>query len=414
MTNTPIGTKWVEAPSARGGRGSQREASQKSQGPALSVPGWGRYLLDLARSTGSAAGGPSSARLSSLFFCTRAPVQGKIPSVSDFHTPVLPDEVVASFAPALEGPSDGASRGERTVVDLTCGGGGHSALLLQRFSPTRQLVVDRDQEALNHAREKLSALARAQGTELVLKHARFSQLPEILDDLSAQNPGWSQPHVIFADIGVSSHQLDEGTRGFSFRQDAPLDMRMDSSRGETAAELLARSTVEQIARILRELGQEPDALRIARALCAQLPTTTTQLAELVTESMSAVGRRKLGKRVHPATRTFQALRIAVNHELEELDSLLELAPARLAPGGRLGIISFHSLEDGKIKRRFRGLSRAESPPSSLPIPASELPQAPFLLPPIYGRGIDAQSSEVQANPRARSARLRVLQRRETP
>lgn len=358
------------------------------------------------------------ARLHCFFFAPETLSWEKDPQVSGFHTPVLPEQVVASFAPALdpqadlaqEPPKGNISTPGQTFVDLTCGGGGHSALILERFRPSLHLVVDRDQDALQHARPRLEALAAQHGIQIAFEHARFSELASILDRLSQQDPRWASPQAIFADIGVSSHQLDEGSRGFSFRQEAPLDMRMDASRGETAAALVARCDAPQLAQILKDLGQEPDAFRIAKAIVAQKPTTTTQLAELVTEAMSAVGRRKLGKRVHPATRTFQALRIAVNQELDELNALLEQGPERLAVGGRLGIITFHSLEDRAVKRCFRDLCRVKLPPSNLPIPDKDLPKPRFSLPPVYGRGVDAQTDELQANPRARSARLRVIQR----
>lgn len=328
---------------------------------------------------------------------------------------MLSKDVVASFAPALEDRAEaGNPHGEHngTIVDLTCGGGGHSALMLEAFAPARHLVLDRDPQALAHAEPALRDLAARSETELVLHHGRFSEVGQVLAQLQRQDPAWARPNVVFADIGVSSHQLDHGPRGFSFRQQAPLDMRMDPTRGETAADLLASLDAPALARILKELGQEPDAPRIARAICARPPTTTTELAELVTQAMSAVGRRKLGKRVHPATRTFQALRIAVNGELEELDALLRDGPAHLAPGGRLGIITFHSLEDAKVKRRFRDLSRVERPPASLPIMDADLPKPQFVLPATYGKGVDASAAEIEQNPRARSARLRVLQRRE--
>lgn len=283
-------------------------------------------------------------------------------------------------------------------------------MLLERFRPARHLVVDRDRDALAYATPKLSALAQHTGTNIHFHHGPFSELPEVLRQLAQQESDWARPEVIFADIGVSSHQLDHGARGFSFRQDAPLDMRMDTSQGETAAQLIARCNEQELTNILRDLGQEPDAYRIAKAIAAQQPTTTAQLAEQVTQAMSAVGRRKLGKRVHPATRTFQALRIAVNRELDELSALLEHGPELLAVGGRLGIITFHSLEDRAVKRRFRDLCRVAMPPSDLPIPDKDLPKPRFSLPPTYGRGVDAQDAELSANPRARSARLRVLLR----
>ena len=236
----------------------------------------------------------------------------------------------------------------------------------------------------------------------------------MLDELTQQDSRWARANAILADIGVSSHQLDAQNRGFSFRQDAPLDMRMDPTQGESAAELLSRLGANEIAKILRDYGEEPDAPRIAQALALNPPRTTFELAQRVTDAMSAVGRRKLGKRVHPATRSFQALRIAVNAEFDELDTFLQQAPARLLPGGRLGIITFHSLEDRRVKRAFRSYCQVARPPAGLPIVASELPQPRFCLPRTLARGIDADPQEITDNPRSRSARLRILERTLAP
>lgn len=311
-----------------------------------------------------------------------------------------PENPEASFSP----------EGSKTLVDVTCGGGGHSAALLQRFSPQRHLVLDRDREALDFAVPQLQALARARGTDFRWVHAPFAQLAEVLQELAHEDPHWGRPDAILADLGVSSHQLDAGERGFSFRQDAPLDMRMDQSQGESAAALLARVSPAELTRILRDFGQESDAPRIAAALVQNPPQSTLELAQRVEQAMSAVQRRKIGMRVHPATKCFQALRIAVNQEFSQLQDFLQLSPGLLAPGGRLSVITFHSLEDKMVKNAFRKNSRVQQPPAALPIPADQLPRPDFTLPRPFHQGVDASPAEIAQNPRSRSARLRVLER----
>ena len=216
--------------------------------------------------------------------------------------------------------------------------------------------------------------------------------------------------AILADLGVSSHQLDTGARGFSFQADAPLDMRMDPTRGVPLSAALADLDLATLTKILRELGEEPDAARIARGILAAKPQTTRALADVVRASMSAPRLRQLGLRINPATRTFQALRIYLNHELDELDQLLRDAPERLAVGGRLGIITFHSLEDRRVKQAFARLSRAASPPHGVPILAADLPRARFAIPDDFRHGVTPDEAELAANPRSRSSRLRVLER----
>jgi len=216
--------------------------------------------------------------------------------------------------------------------------------------------------------------------------------------------------AILADLGASSLQFDIAARGFSFRGDGPLDMRMDPTHGETAAQLLATIAVPALARLLRDHGDEPDAERIADAIVTARPTSTTRLADVVTQAMSARERRKLGRRIHPATRTFQALRIAVNDELGQLDRLLADAPDLLGVGGRLALISFHSLEDRRIKRRMRQLSSAPAMPARVPLRAEELPRPKFTVPRGYAHGICPTAAETTTNPRSRSARLRVIER----
>lgn len=316
-----------------------------------------------------------------------------------YHLPVLVDEVCAALLPPLRRAA------APVLVDCTCGGGGHTEALLRAFTaeapadgPTlRCLALDRDPEALAHAR------ARLPGVEFI--HTPFSRLDAVLGAA-----GVTTASAILADLGVSSHQLDTAERGFSFQTDATLDMRMDPSQGPTLAEALAELDVGALTRILRDLGEEPDAARIARGIVAARPQTTRALGEVVRASMSAPRLRQIGLRIHPATRTFQALRIFLNHELQELDHLLTDAPARLAVGGRLGVISFHSLEDRRVKQTFARLSRVEGPPAGVPILASELPRPHFTVPEPFRHGATPGEAELAANPRSRSSRLRVLER----
>jgi 16S rRNA (cytosine1402-N4)-methyltransferase len=318
--------------------------------------------------------------------------------VAEFHTSVLADEVCEALGPALVPSGEVPSP---ILVDATCGAGGHTRALLDRSRPARVLCFDRDTDALAHAAERL----RDAACPLEMCHAPFSQLAQVLAE-----HGITGVSAIVADLGVSSHQLDTAPRGFSFQAEGPLDMRMDASRGRSAADVLAAIGPEELARVLREYGDEPDARRIARAIVDHKPETTRALAEVVANAMSAAQRRALGRRIHPATRTFQALRILVNDELGELDRLLESAPELLVVGGRLGIISFHSLEDRRVKRCFRTLARGEQPPKGVPLRADELPKPRFRIPRGYANGVTPSPAEIDANPRARSARLRVLER----
>ena len=312
------------------------------------------------------------------------------------HVPVLLAQVRETLAGTLR---DGAS--PRVLVDLTLGGAGHTRALAEEARPDLVVGFDRDADALAAARARLADLP----CRIETVHAPFSTVRERLADL-----GIHAVTVLLADIGVSSHQLDTGSRGFSFRAHAPLDMRMDASRGATAAERIAAMGVPDLARVLREYGEEPDARRIAQAVIAAAPTTTDELARTVEGAMSARQRRALGTRIHPATRTFQALRILVNDELGELDRILEDGPELLAPGGRMGVISFHSLEDRRVKQRFRALSRPPELPRGLPVTAAEMPKARFAMPRRLAQGLTADEQELTDNPRARSARLRVLER----
>ena len=316
-------------------------------------------------------------------------------AASEGHISVLASEVTRALAPALN------ALPQPVLVDATAGLGGHTFALLQQTQPRLAVLLDRDPDALALATQRLADAPCP--TQLL--HAPFSTISATLAAIDVDAVG-----AIVADLGVSSIQLDRMERGFSFRGDAPLDMRMDPTRGQTVAEVLATIETPALAKVLSEFGDEPDARRIAAAITKLRPTTTAALAQLVADAMSARQRRKLGLRINPATRTFQALRILVNDELGELDRFLEDAPDLLAVGGRLAIITFHSLEDRRVKRRFRTLSSPPPLPHNLPITEAERPRARFSLVKEFARGLTATPAELDTNPRSRSARLRVLQR----
>ena len=302
------------------------------------------------------------------------------------HVPVLAQEAVAALAIQPEG----------VYVDGTFGRGGHSRLILGRLAAGGRLIaLDRDPDAIRAG----AALVDAR---LTLVRRAFSNLGAVLDEL-----GVVQVNGILLDIGVSSPQLDDAARGFSFRVDAPLDMRMDPESGQSAADWLATATEGEIGEVIRNYGEERFARSIARAIVAarqDAPLRTTgQLAKLIA---ATVKKREPGQ--HPATRSFQALRIHLNRELEELSTVLPQCVDRLLPGGRLAVISFHSLEDRIVKRFMRDEALGEQPPARLPIPASQI--RPGRLAHI-GRAQHASEAEVAANPRARSAVLRVAERR---
>ncbi len=286
------------------------------------------------------------------------------------------------------------------VVDATYGGGGHARAILARLGDGgRLLVIDRDVSAIERARRALHDDARVE-----IIHAPFSRLRQLLSerDLSGRVAG-----MLF-DFGVSSQQLDTPARGFSFRASGPLDMRMDQSRGQTAAQWLAQVTEQELCSALRDFGEERFARRIARAIkhamqpsAAQPPLTTAVLAELVAK---AVPSREPGK--HPATRSFQAIRIAVNHELGEIREVLPQALIGLAPHGRLVILSFHSLEDRLVKRFFREQARGDPYPPELPI--CEAMKNPTLK--LVGKPRCAGVQDIADNRRARSAVMRVAEK----
>ena len=304
------------------------------------------------------------------------------------HITVLLEEAVEALAIKPDG----------VYVDGTFGRGGHSRAVPARLGPNGKLIAfDRDPVAV-------AAGEALKDPRFELVHAPFSDFAEALAERGVE-------HVdgVLLDLGVSSPQLDEAERGMSFRFDAPLDMRMDTSRGMTAAEWLADAPVADITRVLREYGEERFAYEIAKALVAArtggLVATTGQLAALVEKT---VWTREPGQ--HPATRTFQALRIFVNQELEELSLVLPQVVAALAAGGRLVVISFHSLEDRIVKRFMRDASRPPQLPARLPVRAADMPKPKLAL---VGKAVRPSDEEVSANPRSRSAVMRVAERLDT-
>ena len=302
------------------------------------------------------------------------------------HRPVLLDEAIE----ALSVSADGA------YLDATFGRGGHSARLLEQLGPGGRLyAMDRDPDAVLHARQRFGSDPRFR-----IWHGNFAELEAGLDEMGCS----TLLAGVLLDLGVSSPQLDEAGRGFSFQSNGPLDMRMDYSRGQSAAEWLAAAAVEEIERVLRDYGEERFARRVAARIVearSEAPITSTrQLAELVA---AAVPTREPGK--HPATRTFQALRIAVNDELGAIGRALERAVGRLAPGGRLVVISFHSLEDRLVKQFIK---RESSPPAgNRRLPAMTAPRLRLRR---IGGAVRPGRSECDVNPRARSAVMRIAER----
>ncbi|HYP87857.1 MAG TPA: 16S rRNA (cytosine(1402)-N(4))-methyltransferase RsmH [Polyangiaceae bacterium] len=292
------------------------------------------------------------------------------PKASFSHLPVLLEGVVSALQAAQGG----------VFVDATAGGAGHSRGILAASPNVRLIATDRDLRAVDTARERLQEF----GERAHVAHARFSEIGAVLDEA-----GFEQIDGILADLGVSSFQLDTPERGMSFRQQGPLDMRMDTSSGETALELIARLDQDELADVIYELGEERRSRRVARCIKQALEEgNLNDTIELRRAIVRAVGPRRVGG-IDPATRTFQALRMAVNSELKEVSALLTTARARLKPGGLLAVISFHSLEDRLVKREF---------------------QNRMLWAPLTKKPIIASDEEQAQNPRSRSAKLRVARR----
>lgn len=311
------------------------------------------------------------------------------------HRPVMLREVMEFLAP----------RPSRRYLDATVGGGGHAREILRRSSPGGALLgLDWDDQAIEAAGR---ALARF-GERVTLRRSEFTRAREVLEQV-----GWPGADGVLLDLGLSSHHLDEPERGFGFLSDARLDMRMDRRRPVDACEIVNTLPVRDLEKVIRDFGEEPRARRIALAIDAQRRRgaieTTRTLAETVARAIGAAGRRRpgAGPRTHPATRTFQAVRIAVNRELENLELFLGSAYELLRTGGRLVIISFHSLEDRLVKRAFRKWGRDCLCPPRTPgcvcgwgRKAAALTRKPRV----------PTGEEVEANPRARSAKLRAVER----
>jgi 16S rRNA (cytosine1402-N4)-methyltransferase len=306
------------------------------------------------------------------------------------HRPVLLTPLIESLQP----------RPGQTVVDATLGAGGFTAALLERVTPGgRVIAIDRDHSAVEAGRIRFSAA----GTAVRIAQGDFADLETIAHGL-----GVDAVDAVVFDLGISSIQLDDPARGFSFRFDGPLDMRMNPSSGTTAAHLVDSLTADELASLIREYGDErfarPIANRIARTRELVPLTTTTQLRELIEQ---VVPRRFWPKRIHPATRTFQALRIAVNHELESLERGLQAAISILRPGGRLGVISFHSLEDTLVKNALHVAAQNCVCPPQQPNCTCVHRATLFLL---TRKVIRPDEAELASNPRSRSARLRVAEK----
>jgi 16S rRNA (cytosine1402-N4)-methyltransferase len=309
----------------------------------------------------------------------------------DEHVPVMLDRVLALLAPALSGRP-------AVVVDATVGLGGHAEALLAAHPQLQLVGLDRDRDALDRSQRRLARY----GERLHLVHAVYDRMPEVLASL-----GMPRVDGVLFDLGVSSMQLDRAERGFAYAQDAPLDMRMDQDSGRTAADVLNTYPAAELARILREYGEERFAQRIAQAIVRARPLTSTAgLAELVRSAIPAPARRTGG---HPAKRTFQALRIEVNGELSALRAALPEAIAALRVSGRIVVLSYHSLEDRIVKQSLAELASDRTPPE-LPVPLAEQRRQLRLL----ARGEGPSATEVAANPRAASVRLRAAERIREP
>jgi 16S rRNA (cytosine1402-N4)-methyltransferase len=309
--------------------------------------------------------------------------------VTDFiHNPVMVEEVLAAL-----GPKPGGK-----FADGTLGSGGHAAAMLRASAPTGWLFgCDRDGDALDAARARLAAEFAGR---FELRRGNFAELPDWV-------PAGSCDGVLL-DLGVSSPQLDRAERGFSFQQDGPLDMRMDARQALTAAELVNSASADELAKIFWDYGDEPDSRRVARAIERDRQVrrfeTTRQLAEL----MERIAPRH-GRKAHPATRVFQALRIAVNDEIGSLRRGLAGAVRLLKPGGRLAVITFHSLEDRVVKEFGREQARDYVVPGEVDVPELRQPRTPVVRL-VTRKAICASDAEVAANPRARSAQLRVMEK----
>ena len=310
-------------------------------------------------------------------------------SVNPVHLPVMPVEALAN----LIGDESGG-----LFVDATLGLGGHTELILQASPLNRVIGFDRDAEAIALAKARLAEF----GERFDAVHCDYRQIKSVLQERKIESVAG-----VLADLGVSSFQFDEPERGFSFKSDSPLDMRMDRSQRETAADLVNELSESELADVIYEFGEERAARRIARLIVAERAKgaikTTAQLANLVVRAVHQKGHW----RIHPATKTFQALRIAVNRELDELDQFVADAIEVLKPGGRLAIITFHSLEDRIIKQAFRFQSGHCVCPPSQPVCQCGTAKRVNVL---TRKAIQPTDAEIAVNPRARSAKLRACQK----
>jgi len=315
-------------------------------------------------------------------------------TAEDLHVPVLRDRIVELLAPALQEPG-------AVMVDATLGMGGHSESILEACPGARVVGIDRDHEALSLAADRLARF----GDRFTPVHAVYDGLPQIIGDLGLA--ARLSVSAVLLDLGVSSLQLDEEERGFAYRHDAPLDMRMDQNSDITAAQVLNTYDQADLERILREYGEERFAKRVASAVVrerARRPfTDSARLVEVLRSAIPAASQKSGG---HPAKRTFQALRIEVNGELEALKAVLPVAVDALAVGGRIAVLSYHSLEDRLTKQALSAGARSGTP-VGLPVELPEL--APYLRLLTHGAE-EPTASEVSINPRAASARLRAAER----
>jgi 16S rRNA (cytosine1402-N4)-methyltransferase len=307
------------------------------------------------------------------------------------HIPVALERVLDLLAPVL-GPD--TQTPEPIMVDATTGLGGHTAAVLDRFPHARVVGLDRDPGAVEAAQTRLVPF----GSRVEIRHARYDEMGEVLDTL-----GIEHVDAVLFDLGVSSMQIDETERGFAYSKPAPLDMRMDTTSALTAEEVVNTYPQSELARILWQYGEERFARRIAREIVARRPLhTSTDLVAAVEAGVPAAARRK----GHPAKRTFQAIRIEVNAELRSLEQALPTALQRLRPGGRLVVLSYHSLEDKMVKQALRRGAEVTAPPDLPVVPPDSRPWLRLIT-----RGSEvASESEVAANPRARSVRLRAAEK----
>ncbi len=301
------------------------------------------------------------------------------------HAPVLCQEIVDIVR----------ARKPKLIVDSTLGGAGHASAMLTVCPDATLIGIDRDPAALKAAGERLSVF----GKRARLVHAPFSEISRVI-----REQGLGPADAILVDLGVSSHQLDTPERGFSFRFEGPLDMRMDTTSGETVADILDSISQDELRDVIRTLGEERYAGRIARVILEEKPTTTAELAEVVRRIQPKGGKKSA---IHPATRTFQALRMLANQELEELDAWLGSLEKSAAPGAVIMAMSFHSLEDRAVKQAFRTLCTTIHAEPYVP-GREETIHAKFAH--IQKKPVTASAKEIAANPRSRSAKLRVIRR----